>query len=195
MLSLSCMRVPVATTASAQSGTTTVQGGREVAKTRFVGTAKKPEPVNVGSILRAGLPRLVSPPNRQIPWDEVFAPKKQEEEVELDVTHAEPVFVEPKDPIGSRYEIRGELGRGSYGTVYNATEISTGREVAIKEVRRGDGCCVLSDCKIQREIDVLDDLRGCDSVVQLQGSYQLEDKMYIVTELCKGGDLESYLKV
>lgn len=193
MLSLTCMRPPL-TTASAQSGTATVGSGREVAKAKPKVTipSSKPDPVNVGHFLRGGLPRLVTPPNKDILWDEVFAPK---EDVDLELEKGSQVLADPpSDPIASNFEMKSELGRGSYGTVYSATDKTTGREVAIKEVRRFEGCSVLSECKIQQEVDVLDDLKDCNSVVRIHGSYQVDETMYIVTELCKGGDLESYVK-
>eukprot|EP00210_Caulerpa_lentillifera_P001912 g1839.t1 len=193
MLTLTCMRPPL-TTASVQSSSAAVGSGREVARVKPKVTlpSAKPDPVNVGHFLRGGCTRLVPQTTKEIVWDEVFT---SNEDIELDVNDGNQVTIEsPKNPIASNFEMNSELGRGSYGTVYAATDKTTGHEVAIKEVRRIEGCSVLSECKIQQEVDVLDDLKDCNSVVKIHGSYQVDETMYIVTELCKGGDLESYLK-
>eukprot|EP00210_Caulerpa_lentillifera_P009442 g9003.t1 len=193
MHTLTCMRPPL-TTASVQRSSTAFGSGREVARIRPRMTlpSAKPDPVNIDHFLCGGRTRIVPQPNKEILWTEVFTPN---EDIDLDVNGGNQVAIEsPKNPIASNFEIKSELNRGSYGTVYAATDKRTGHKVAIKEVRRIEECSVLSECKIQQEVDVLEDLKDCNSVIKLHGSYQVDETMYIVTELCKGGDLESYLK-
>lgn len=142
-----------------------------------------------GMLFQSSLPfRLPPTIEPKTPWDEVF------ETEELDIQKADPVFIDEPNPINKYYELKEELGRGSYGTVYTATERSSGREVAVKEIRKGEGSCMLSDCKLQQEVEVLGDLKGCKNNIQLHGCYHGQNKMYIVTELCRGGDLLSYMK-
>lgn len=170
----------------------TAAASTQVKVNNVVARPKKPETTNVGQLLKAGVGVALPQPTRQT-WDEVFAP--QSEQPVHDVTGVKPVYVEPREVDASNYELQAKLGSGSYGTVYMAREISTGRAVAVKEVVRTEkGCCVLSMCKLQQEIDVMYDLQEVPSVAGILGSYQVDDRMYIVMELCQGGDLENFLK-
>ena len=49
--------------------------------------------------------------------------------------------------------------------------------------------------KIAREIDLLTKLQECCNVIQLLTVYEDEEHAYLVSELCKGGDLEKVLLV
>jgi len=183
--SIACSAVPLTQLPLTQ----TAAGSAPTKVNNIVVHPKKPETPNVGQILKGGVGVPLSQPKQK--WDEVFAPQ----EPVPGLTSVKPLYVEPPETDASDYELQGELGRGSYGTVYYGRQISTGSAVAVKEVDRTDkGCCVLSLCKLQQEIEVMNDLKECPSVAGILGSYQVDKKMYIVMELCQGGDLENFLK-
>lgn len=93
--------------------------------------------------------------------------------------------------------IRGlELGRGVFGTVYKATRLSDGVEVAIKEIPltgipKGEHAALL------REASLLARLSHC-SIVQYIDSFLISrdrrEVLCIVTELCSSGDLAQTLE-
>ncbi|XP_028294511.1 serine/threonine-protein kinase 33 isoform X2 [Gouania willdenowi] len=90
------------------------------------------------------------------------------------------------------YEFGKELGRGSFGVVYEATNIETQTTWAIKEVCRPK----IGSSKAEmlwQEIHILKQLNH-PHVIHLQGVYCTSANIYLVTELCKGGDLKQLLK-
>lgn len=100
--------------------------------------------------------------------------------------------------LHSTYEIIGEVGRGSYGIVYEAIERISGTKVAVKAVR-----CCKARAVGNREARILQSLDGCPSVVGFRGvvedypykSTTGQGKVYIIMDYCTGGDLASLLQV
>lgn len=60
-------------------------------------------------------------------------------------------------------------------------------------------CCRISRQKLlkrlRREIDTLRALDGCASAIAFEGAFETEEHVYLVMEVCHGGDLETLLKV
>uniref|UniRef100_A0A3B5AQI2 Serine/threonine kinase 33 n=1 Tax=Stegastes partitus TaxID=144197 RepID=A0A3B5AQI2_9TELE len=76
--------------------------------------------------------------------------------------------------------------------VYEATHIKTQTKWAIKEVRRpaaGSSRVVMVD----NEIDILKRVNHAH-IIHLEAVYRTPTKLYLVTELCKGGDLRQLLQ-
>lgn len=81
-----------------------------------------------------------------------------------------------------------KIGSGSYGSVFKAKEIKTGRIVALKaiELEEGDS---MADALV--EIQVLKDC-DCDYVTRYLSCYrQGFDKLYVAMELCELGSIIS----
>lgn len=49
--------------------------------------------------------------------------------------------------------------------------------------------------KIRKEVDIMGTIQDCSNVVGLHGVYEDDDQVYVVMELCNGGDLERVLEV
>ena len=49
--------------------------------------------------------------------------------------------------------------------------------------------------KIRKEIELMGSLQECGNVVRLHGVYEDDAQVYVVMELCSGGDLERVLEV
>lgn len=49
--------------------------------------------------------------------------------------------------------------------------------------------------KIRKEIELMGSLHECGNVVRLHGVYEDDAQVYVVMELCSGGDLERVLEV
>lgn len=90
--------------------------------------------------------------------------------------------------VAEQYELdTAPLGRGSYGEVYGATHRKTGARRAVKTVDKA----IVSKTKAgfwRRELDIL---RRLDhpNIVRLYEAFEDSGAVYLVLELCGGGDL------
>jgi calcium-dependent protein kinase len=97
--------------------------------------------------------------------------------------------------IESKYEWGRQLGKGGNGVVRQVKSRATGEQYACKaigKVLEGD----YSDKKkaghvdsIRREVEVLRRLSGSLNIVKLVDVFEDEQNVYVVQELCKGGEL------
>ena len=89
----------------------------------------------------------------------------------------------------SVYEIHGseKLGKGSYGSVYLATHRRTGDKRAIK-VMNVDRVTSYYLRKLHTEISILKSLDH-PNIVKIQEVFFGKHSVYLVTDLCKGGEL------
>ncbi len=98
----------------------------------------------------------------------------------------------------SEHYVRGRLlGAGSFGTVYLGIDLRTGHEVAVKVLPkiRGKLTKERTLAKIHKEVSILSRLQECPNVIQLLGLYEHESEVLVVTEVCKGGDLQRLFEV
>ena len=98
----------------------------------------------------------------------------------------------------AQHFVRGRvLGAGSFGTVYLGIDLRTGHEVAVKVLPkiRGKLTKERTLAKIHKEASILSRLQDCSNVVQLLGLYEQESEVLVVTEVCKGGDLQRLFEV
>mmetsp|Transcript_41099 Transcript_41099/g.113254 ORF Transcript_41099/g.113254 Transcript_41099/m.113254 type:complete len:409 (-) Transcript_41099:192-1418(-) len=81
----------------------------------------------------------------------------------------------PQRPFLQQFVPECALGRGTFGIVYKAVALDTGREVAIKSIKSAGA---------QREIKALQWLRGSPNVVMLLGTFQSDaETVNLVFEL------------
>jgi serine/threonine protein kinase len=111
----------------------------------------------------------------------------------LDATQRRPAYLLQRDRI---------VGRGSYGQVCIASRgDAEGRRNSIddehgRERRKKFACkCILLrddpkyTAKLQEEVNVLRELRGHDNVIRLYDVFCVDDELFIITELGRGGNL------
>lgn len=96
-------------------------------------------------------------------------------------------------PKIGRYELRGELGRGSIGIVYRALDSELGREVAIKLLHDHRTFDPDSKARFRREARALARLSH-PNVVQVYEVGDHEAGVYIVMELVEGMTLRDWNK-
>ncbi|KAK7280782.1 hypothetical protein RJT34_25849 [Clitoria ternatea] len=97
--------------------------------------------------------------------------------------HKGPILGKPYVDINTMYEIKRELGRGTFGITYLCVEKATGREYACKSIPRE---------KMDNnptEVMILQHLSGQHNIVELKAAYEDRKKVHLVMELCSGGEL------
>ncbi|KAK9740068.1 hypothetical protein RND81_03G008900 [Saponaria officinalis] len=100
-----------------------------------------------------------------------------------------PILNKPYVDITSTYHLDKELGRGQFGITYLCTEKSTGMTYACKSISR----LKLKHRKdiedVRREILIMQHLSGQPNIVEFKGAYEDRNNLYVVMELCSGGEL------
>ncbi|KAK1278756.1 CDPK-related kinase 1 [Acorus gramineus] len=92
----------------------------------------------------------------------------------------------------SKYELGGEVGQGHFGYTCSARgkkgELK-GKEVAVKVIPKQKMTTAIAVEDVRREVRILSTLTGHKHLVQFYDACEDEDNVYIVMELCKGGEL------
>ncbi|XP_073514038.1 serine/threonine-protein kinase 33 [Phyllobates terribilis] len=89
------------------------------------------------------------------------------------------------------YTFGNELGRGTFGVVIEATHKETGKKWAIKKVHRekaGSSAVKL----LEREVSILKRVNH-DHIIHLEEVFETPKRVYLVMELCEGGELRRIL--
>ncbi|KAG5644471.1 hypothetical protein DXG03_008295 [Asterophora parasitica] len=90
------------------------------------------------------------------------------------------------------YVIVGDIGKGSFATVYKGYHEETRLQVAIKTVKRDNLTAKLFD-NLQSEIQILKSLSH-RHITKLIDIVRAERHIYLIMEYCGGGDLTNYIK-
>ncbi|KAJ8247556.1 hypothetical protein GJAV_G00247690 [Gymnothorax javanicus] len=100
--------------------------------------------------------------------------------------------MEDEIAIKQIYTFGKKLGQGSFGVVYEATHVETQKKWAVKKVNRekagSQGVKLL-----EREVGILKRVNH-RHIIHLEEVFETPKKMYMVTELCEGGELKEILK-
>ena len=85
------------------------------------------------------------------------------------------------------YRLAYEIGKGSCGTsVIAAQHRSTRKRVAIKVINKKK---IKNRQRLSHEITIMKKLRHQPCIVELYDIYESKKHLYLVMELCEGGDL------
>ncbi|PPD84474.1 hypothetical protein GOBAR_DD18586 [Gossypium barbadense] len=94
--------------------------------------------------------------------------------------------------FGSKYELGEEVGRGHFGYTcaakFKKGELK-GQQVAIKVIPKAKMTTAIAIEDVRREVKILRALSGHNNLVQFYDAYEDHDNVYIVMELCEGGEL------
>ncbi|KAJ0024198.1 hypothetical protein Pint_09317 [Pistacia integerrima] len=99
------------------------------------------------------------------------------------------ILGKPYVDINSLYVLDKELGRGQFGVTYLCTEKSTGMKYACKSIARRKLVREKDIEDVRREILILQHLNGQPNIVEFKGAYEDKQNLYLVMELCSGGEL------
>uniref|UniRef100_A0A8C7ZXW9 non-specific serine/threonine protein kinase n=1 Tax=Oryzias sinensis TaxID=183150 RepID=A0A8C7ZXW9_9TELE len=97
-----------------------------------------------------------------------------------------------KHNLKHRYELLETLGRGTYGKVKKAIERRSGREVAIKSIRKEKIKDEQDMVHIRREIEIMSSLRH-PHIISIYEVFENKDKIVIVMEYACKGELYDYI--
>lgn len=92
----------------------------------------------------------------------------------------------------NHYELGGEIGRGHFGYTCSAKGKKgslKGHEVAVKVIPKSKMTTAIAIEDVRREVKILRALTPHKNLVQFYDSYEDDDNVYLVMELCKGGEL------
>ncbi|KAM7510362.1 hypothetical protein LguiB_009237 [Lonicera macranthoides] len=94
--------------------------------------------------------------------------------------------------FGNKYEIGEEVGRGHFGYTCKAKfkkgELK-GQEVAVKVIPKAKMTTAIAIEDVRREVKILRALTGHNNLVQFYDAFEDHENVYVVMELCEGGEL------
>ncbi|CAK9320742.1 unnamed protein product [Citrullus colocynthis] len=88
-----------------------------------------------------------------------------------------------------RYTIGKLLGHGQFGYTYVAIDKANGDRVAVKKIEKNKMILPIAVEDVKREVKILQELTGHENVVQFHNAFEDDSYVYIVMELCEGGEL------
>ncbi|XAR73776.1 Non-specific serine/threonine protein kinase [Bertholletia excelsa] len=88
-----------------------------------------------------------------------------------------------------KYTIGKLLGHGQFGFTYVATDKSNGDRVAVKKIDKNKMVLPIAVEDVKREVKILKALAGHENVVHFYNAFEDDSYVYIVMELCEGGEL------
>ncbi|QHO19215.1 CDPK-related kinase [Arachis hypogaea] len=92
----------------------------------------------------------------------------------------------------NKYELGSEVGRGHFGYTCSAKFKKgdlKGHQVAVKVIPKAKMTTAIAIEDVRREVKILRALTGHKNLVQFYDAYEDHDNVYIVMELCEGGEL------
>lgn len=91
--------------------------------------------------------------------------------------------------IESRYELGRELGRGEFGVTYLCTDKETGEVFACKSISKKKLKTAVDIEDVRREVEIMRHLPRHPNIVSLKDTYEDDNAVHLVMELCEGGEL------
>ncbi|KAE9621694.1 hypothetical protein Lal_00032988 [Lupinus albus] len=91
--------------------------------------------------------------------------------------------------IELRYELGRELGRGEFGVTYLCTDKDSGEELACKSISKKKLRTAIDIEDVRREVEIMRHLPKHPNIVTLKDTYEDDNAVHLVMELCEGGEL------
>ncbi|XP_062211374.1 calcium/calmodulin-dependent serine/threonine-protein kinase 1 [Phragmites australis] len=94
--------------------------------------------------------------------------------------------------FSAKYELGREVGRGHFGYTCAAKAKKgelKGEDVAVKVITKAKMTTAIAIEDVRREVRILSSLTGHSNLVQFYDAFEDEENVYVVMELCKGGEL------
>lgn len=91
--------------------------------------------------------------------------------------------------IGSQYTLGDELGRGEFGITYLCTDKFTHVKYACKTISKKKLRTSVDIEDVRREVEIMKHLPQHLNIVTLKDTYEDNNNVHLVMELCEGGEL------
>ncbi|KAI6675288.1 hypothetical protein NL676_003194 [Syzygium grande] len=91
--------------------------------------------------------------------------------------------------IGDKYTLGRELGRGEFGITYLCTDRETREALACKSISKRKLRTAVDVEDVRREVAIMSTLPEHPNIVKLKATYEDNDNVHLVMELCEGGEL------
>ncbi|KAI7729751.1 hypothetical protein M8C21_033665 [Ambrosia artemisiifolia] len=91
--------------------------------------------------------------------------------------------------FNERYTTGKLLGHGQFGYTYVAVDKANGDRVAVKKIDKNKMVLPIAVEDVKREVKILQALNGHENVVKFYNAFEDDSFVYIVMELCEGGEL------
>ncbi|KAI3716660.1 hypothetical protein L1987_67684 [Smallanthus sonchifolius] len=113
--------------------------------------------------------------------------------VDYNTLSSEKTLVVLQDPTGhdirQGYNLGRELGRGEFGITYLCTDLKTGEKFACKSISKKKLRTAVDIEDVRREVEIMKHLPKHPNIVTLKDTYEDDNAVQIVMELCEGGEL------
>ncbi|BAF21358.1 calcium-dependent protein kinase 18 [Oryza sativa Japonica Group] len=89
----------------------------------------------------------------------------------------------------ARYALGKLLGHGQFGYTFAAVDRRSSERVAVKRIDKNKMVLPVAVEDVKREVKILKALQGHENVVHFYNAFEDDNYVYIVMELCEGGEL------
>ncbi|WOH15196.1 hypothetical protein DCAR_0934733 [Daucus carota subsp. sativus] len=91
--------------------------------------------------------------------------------------------------ISLKYQLGRELGRGEFGVTYLCTDLDSGEKFACKSISKKKLRTSVDIEDVRREVEIMKHMPKHPNIVSLKDTYEDDNAVNIVMELCGGGEL------
>ncbi|KAK4362430.1 hypothetical protein RND71_017671 [Anisodus tanguticus] len=95
----------------------------------------------------------------------------------------------PKTRISDKYILGRELGRGEFGVTYLCTDREAQEALACKSISKKKLRTDVDIEDVRREVAIMSSLPDHPNIVKLRATYEDNEAVHLVMELCEGGEL------
>ncbi|OIV99428.1 hypothetical protein TanjilG_17238 [Lupinus angustifolius] len=91
--------------------------------------------------------------------------------------------------IFDKYQLGKELGRGEFGVTHRCVDLKSGEAFACKKIAKTKLRTEIDIADVRREVQIMRHLPKHPNIVSFREAYEDRDAVYLVMELCEGGEL------
>ncbi|XP_078156084.1 calcium-dependent protein kinase 29-like [Carex rostrata] len=133
----------------------------------------------------------ITSPSPSSPPQPVIKPRYSPKSMSLPKSHSQngTVLEKPMVDVNTLFILERELGRGQFGVTYLCTERATGKTYACKSISKRELVSEGDIDDFRREVMIMQHLTGQPNIVEFKGAFEDSKNVYLVMELCVGGEL------